>query len=122
MFIAVAGKEKLYVEAPAQARKVLDILELSHKKTEGGFYIEIPQHIIQNNQLHEFANILQRTIEAYIERERAENEAWFDFAEHPVVTRKDVREIIQELTDEQLWLIREWIEEEVKNRQTSLSK
>jgi hypothetical protein len=116
MFIAVAGKEKLYVEAPAQARKVLDILELRHKKTEGGFYIEIPQHIIQNNQLYEFANILQRTIEAYIERERAENEAWFDFAEHPVVTRKDVREIIQELTDEQLWLIREWIEEEVKNR------
>jgi hypothetical protein len=118
------GKEKLYIEAPARAaREALDILGLKYKTALGaegcGFYIEIPQHF-QNN-LYEFANVLQRVIEAVREKQENEDDEWFDFSERPIVTKRDVREIIQDLTNEQLLLIKCWVEEEVKKR-TPLSK
>jgi transcription initiation factor IIE alpha subunit len=65
--------------------------------------------------------VLQRVIEAVREKQENEDDEWFDFSERPIVTKRDVREIIQDLTNEQLLLIKCWVEEEVKKR-TPLSK
>ncbi len=129
MFCAVTNSGKLYVEVPFlhfyEAKKALDALELRYKFQEGGFFIEIPQHIIARDLLYDFAHIIVRVIQAVIEHEREMEDVWItvetDHCTHHI-TRKQVWQMIEDFDDASLNLLRSRIEEEVRKRQTSLSK
>lgn len=128
MFCAVTNSGKLYVEVPFlhfyEAKKALDALELRYKSQGCGFYIEIPQHITARDLLYDFADVVKRVIQAFIEHEREMEDVWItvetDNCTHHI-TRKQIWQMIEDLDDASLNLLRSRIEEEVKKR-TPLSK
>ena len=75
--------------------------------------------VVWNTQ--EERDIIMRILASIEANERAQDEEWFDFTEHPIVTRRDFRNILKELPLELLLLVKIWVEEEVSKR-TPLSK